>query len=114
MTKYNARRVELDGQRFDSQAEAARYQELVLLERAGAITGLRVHPVYLLEPRARMNGQWLRPVRYIADFEYRENGALVVEDVKGVETSVFRLKANLFKRRYPDRMLRIVRMRRGA
>jgi hypothetical protein len=105
--KYNAKRVTLDGYTFDSQAEARRYGELRLLEAAGAIHGLRVHPVYVLldaEPG-------LRAVRYEADFEYIECGQRVAEDVKGgpTETPVFRLKAQLFRRRYRDVELRVVK-----
>jgi len=35
MTKYHSTRVEIDGIKFDSKAEAERYQELKLLEQAG-------------------------------------------------------------------------------
>lgn len=104
MSKYNARRVTLDGIAFDSVAESRRYVELRLMERAGAIESLRVHPRYELLPKE--NGQ--RAVRYEGDFEYREGGRVVCEDLKGVQTPVFRLKANLFRRRYPEIELRIV------
>jgi len=104
VSKYNARRVRADGHTFDSRAEYRRYCELVLLERAGAIRDLRVHPRYELLPKA----DGLRAVHYIGDFEYREGDVVVCEDVKGVKTPVFRLKANLFRRVYPHIELRIV------
>ena len=34
-------------------------------------------------------------MKYIADFTYIENGVLVVEDVKGVQTPDFRMKRRL-------------------
>ena len=35
--KYNNTKIRVDGRLFDSKAEAARWQELSLLERAGEI-----------------------------------------------------------------------------
>lgn len=105
--KYNAKPIEFDGIRFDSQAEARRYRELILLEKSGAIWGLAVHPRFELRPAATYNGVRWRAVTYVGDFEYYEdNGSRppvhVVEDVKGVETAVFRLKRRLFAEAYPD------------
>jgi hypothetical protein len=39
-------------------------------------------------------------VRYIADFVYVERGAKVVEDCKGVQTPMFRLKARVMLMEY--------------
>lgn len=106
-SKYNAQRVKLDGYTFDSKAEARRYGELKLLAEAGAIHDLRVHPRYTLLDRTPD----LRAVVYEADFDYLEDGRRVAEDVKGgtaTQTPVFRLKVQLFKRRYTDVELRIV------
>ncbi len=107
MSKYNARRTEVDGIAFDSKAEAARYVELRLLERAGAIRDLRVHPRYEILPRE--GGERAR--HYTPDFEYREGGRVVCEDVKGgraTMTDAARLRMSLFRRRYPAIELRIV------
>ena len=104
VSKYNARRVKDDGYVFDSQAEHRRYCQLKLLESAGEIQCLAVHPRFELLPK---EGK-LRAVRYEADFSYTENGVLVVEDVKGVQTAVFRLKMNMLRRRYPTVDVRIV------
>lgn len=94
----------VDGIRFDSQAEARRYGELLILVRAGAITDLAVHPRYVLMDCPR-------PPVYVADFAYVEDGRQIVEDVKGgkaTQTPVFRLKAKLFRERYPAMELRII------
>lgn len=104
MTKYHAQRVQADGHTFDSKAEHRRYTELLLLERAGVIRQLDVHPRFELLPKE--NG--CRAIYYVGDFGYEEDGRLVVEDVKGVRTPVFRIKENLFKRRYPHIELRVV------
>lgn len=107
MSKYHAVRVMLDGITFDSKREAARYGELKLLEAAGEITSLEIHPRYkLLDADPYM---MQRATYYIGDFQYIENGKVVCEDVKGVETAVFKLKAKLFRMYYPDYELRIVK-----
>lgn len=105
--KYHNRRVVVDGYTFDSQAERARYGELVLLERAGAISDLVVHPRHVLLDRTPTE----RATVYVGDFAYLERGKQVIEDVKGVETAVWRLKATMFRRRYPNVELRVVKAR---
>ena len=42
--KFRNVRVEYDGIKFDSKRECAHYQELKMLEAAGEISQLRVHP----------------------------------------------------------------------
>lgn len=107
--KYNAKPEVAGGLRFDSQAEARRYAELQLLERAGAIAGLTVHPAFELQPVFRDNtGKRHAAIFYIADFGYTEDGKQVVEDVKGQETAIFRLKRKLFLHRYPALVLRVI------
>lgn len=112
MSKYNAKKTQIDGFIFDSQLEAQRYQQLWALQVAGEIYDLKVHPVYELEPKKRdaWNGETLRPIKHELDFSYYQRGylPLIVEDVKGVKTAVWRLKYNLFRRRYPDIMYRVV------
>lgn len=67
-----------------------------LLERAGAITGLERQKRYELIPSQRLNGKTVeRPVTYIADFVYTENGRTVVEDVKGMKTKEYIIKRKL-------------------
>ena len=106
--KFYAHKVEIDGYIFDSRAEGARYLELALMEKAGVIQELTVHPAYVLEPRATVNGHKLRAITYVADFSYLEDGQRVVEDCKGYATPVFRLKENLFRRRHPDLDFRVI------
>lgn len=107
--KYHARATILDGYRFDSQAEARRYGELKLLARAGAIEGLDVHPRFTLQEGFEdTTGKRWRPIAYEADFAYTEEGRRVIEDVKGHETQVFKLKRKLFLARYPGLELRVI------
>lgn len=92
--KYGAVRTMLDGIRFDSKREADRYAQLRLLEVAGHITNLQHQVPYDLHA---LGG--VQVARYVADFVYRDERTqrLVVEDVKGVKTPVFRLKAKWLK-----------------
>jgi hypothetical protein len=92
MNKYGNKRMVVDGIRFDSKREAARWQELKLLERAGEIKGLERQVEYELIPK--QPGE--RAVKYIADFRYIDHdGKTVVEDTKGVKTPVYILKRKL-------------------
>lgn len=109
MTKYGNRRVSFDGFTFDSQAESRRYGELLLLERAGEILCLRVHPSYCLQKGFRQNGKTYQPVTYVLDFSYFEGAQLVCEDVKGFATSDFKIKEKLFRFQHPEIVLRIVK-----
>ena len=93
--KYNNTKIRVDGRLFDSKAEAARWQELQLLERAGEITELERQVEYELIPKQK--GE--RAVKYIADFRYVDNeGKTVVEDTKGVKTPVWIIKRKLMRR----------------
>lgn len=89
----------MDGQKFDSMKEAARYQELKLLERAGEIRDLkRQVPFVVIPAQYDDKGKLLeREVKYVADFTYVEKGRLTrtVEDVKGLKTDVYKIKRKL-------------------
>ena len=108
-SKYGNRKAKADGYTFDSQAEYTRYQQLLLLQRAGEIRALKVHPRYLLqESFVDATGKRWRAIHYEADFEYYENHEIVVEDVKGAETAVWKLKRKLFLKRHVMLTLRVI------
>lgn len=107
--KYGAVATLVDGICFASKAEAARYAELRLLEHAGQIADLRLQPAYLLFPAfVDRTGTTYRAITYVADFAYTEAGFSIVEDVKGVQTAVYKLKAKLFRAKYPDLDYRVL------
>jgi hypothetical protein len=98
MSKYNNTKKIVDGITFHSKKEAERYLELKLLAKSGKITNLRLQPKYQIIPkRIRQDGTTTRAAHYTADFEYMENGKLVVEDVKGFKTDIYKLKKKLFE-----------------
>jgi hypothetical protein len=89
-SKYKNIPTAVDGIIFHSKKEAGRYGELKLLERAGYITNLQLQKPFDLI----VNGVYLG--KYISDFAYLDQqGREVIEDVKGVKTAVYRLKAKL-------------------
>lgn len=99
-SKYHAKKTVVDGITFDSKREADRYLVLKSMEEDGAIEDLRRQVRYELIPAFDVDGRHCRPVYYVADFVYVEDGKEVVEDVKGMRTDVYRLKSKLFARRY--------------
>jgi len=94
--KYNAKPTVLDGFRFASKAEARRYSELLLLQRSGEISELELQPPFPLV----VNG--VKVGTYIADFRYRckYTDPLIVEDVKGIKTPLYRLKKKHVEAQY--------------
>lgn len=100
--KYNAKKTVIDGITFDSKKEASRYQELKLMEKAGAIMNLELQPRFLLQDKYIYQGKTVRKIEYIADFRYKDTktGKTIVEDVKGVKTDIYKLKKKLFLCRY--------------
>ena len=68
--KYGNRKTVVDGIKFDSGAEAGRYKELRLMEKAGAIKDLILQPEFLLQDKFKHKGKTERAVKYIADFKY--------------------------------------------
>lgn len=99
-SKYHARKTRVDGITFDSKREADRYLVLKSMEEDGAIENLRRQVRYELIPAFDVDGRHYRPVFYVADFVYVEDGNEVVEDVKGMKTDVYRLKSKLVAYRY--------------
>lgn len=97
-SKYNSRRIKVDGITFDSQAEANYYCNLKILLRSGEITGFcRQARFVVTEGR---NGE--RGTEYVTDFiVFYPNETYRIVDVKGVKTDVFKLKVKSFREKYP-------------
>jgi hypothetical protein len=98
MSKYHNIKTVIDGITFDSRAEANRWQDLKLLEKAGQISDLKRQVPYCLVPSVILDGRKKPAVIYKADFVYRTALDIwIIEDVKGVSTPLFRLKKHLMK-----------------
>jgi GH25 family lysozyme M1 (1,4-beta-N-acetylmuramidase) len=69
---------------FDSAKEFRVYNDLMIRQKAGEISDLRLQVPYELIPKQiKSNGKAERSVHYIADFVYTEDGKQKVVDVKG-------------------------------
>lgn len=112
-SKYHNEKDSRGEIKFDSKKEARRYDELMVLLRAGNIRNLRLQAQYTLqESYITETGERVRAIRYIADFAYEratspdQTGAVhwlpVVEDVKSkaTKTEKYKIKAKLFRERY--------------
>lgn len=94
--KFNNQPTMRGSIRFDSKREAARYDQLCLLEKNGELRDLKLQVSYPL----KVNGELV--CRYRADFVYSLRNRAggwdeVVEDVKGYQTPAYRLKKKLMK-----------------
>jgi len=98
MSKYKNIKKVVDGITFHSKKEAERYIVLKLLERTGKISNLILQPKFEIIPkRIRNDGKTTRAAYYIADFQYIKDGEIIVEDVKGFKTEIYKLKKKLFE-----------------
>ena len=92
---------------FDSAKEWRRNQELEALQRAGEISELNRQVPFVLMPSYTISDETtkqgfrtVREIRYIADFTYRlKDGTRIIEDVKGMQTEVFKIKRKLLERK---------------
>jgi hypothetical protein len=109
--KYYAQKKTADGYKFDSLKEERRYQQLKLLERAGEISNLEVHPVFkfsvggrpvLIKSDGYPNG---RQAKYSGDFGYFDTrkGVRIVEDVKSsaTKTEAYKLRRAFVEALFP-------------
>ena len=114
--KYGNRKIEYNGEKYDSVKEYRRHDELKLLERAGVISGLQRQVKFELVPKQceestevytkgknkglpKPGKQIESAVSYVADFVYQQDGKLCVEDVKGYKGgaayAIFTIKRKL-------------------
>ena len=109
-SKYNSRKTVVDGITFDSNTEYNRWLELQLMERAGMITDLQRQVSFELQPKFKKNGKTYRPITYVADFVYTQDGKAIVEDRKGfLGIPVFAIKLKLFEYKFNDLTLLITK-----
>lgn len=115
-------RISSDGKviKFDSQKEARRFDELMILLKAEQILDLKLQPQFTLqEAYTTTEGKRVRAIRYQADFSYKvrdaeaekeaemlgfpcESWRTVVEDVKSkaTKTRVYAIKKKLLQERF--------------
>jgi hypothetical protein len=94
--KFGAKKTEFMGMKFDSKWEAERYGQLWKMQENEEIHSLDRQVRFNIV----INGEKI--CAYVADYTYYKpnkdgEDEFVVEDAKGVETDVFRLKYKLMK-----------------
>lgn len=118
--KYHAKPITVDGIRFASMAEARRYSELKMLEKAGEIEALELQPVFVLHAPLTTGtfagaadadaGRWPVIGTYRADFAYSNSkGGRIVEDVKGMKTALYKWKKKHVEAQYGITVVEVTR-----
>lgn len=96
-SKYHSKEAYFKGERFDSQKERDRWIYLCQLQKEGKISELQRQVKWKLmdsvyRDQKRKRGVIIGGCSYVADFQYKEDGELVIEDAKGYRTDVYILK----------------------
>ncbi|MEZ9708733.1 DUF1064 domain-containing protein [Vibrio breoganii] len=88
--KYNASKVVTNDRTYDSKLEAKRAHDLEMLQMCNEISDLKFQVSFDLQVNSS-------PIcKYIADFTYLDkHGNYIVEDAKGAETAIYKLKKKL-------------------
>ena len=86
-----------DGKVWDSKAEMRHAQQLALRLKAGDVDGYEIQQRF---PLSGADGKTM-VATYVADFVVKKGDQRWVEEVKGMETREWKLKARMFKVQYP-------------
>lgn len=107
--KYKSKTTRIDGHTFPSRMEAKRYLQLKQMEKVSEIDKFILQPAFELQPSFRWRGEAQRPITYVADFAvWYPDGTVVVEDTKGMETPVFKIKKKMLHYHHPDVTLKVL------
>lgn len=124
-TKYNNKKVTIDGIEFDSKREGMRYLVLKDAQESGVISNLELQPKFELIPAIRE--EYIKHLKtkdkvetrtvqlaitYKADFSYEKDGVRIVEDVKASPKmaaldKAFLIKEKLFRWRFGFSLKRV-------
>jgi len=102
--KYNSYTVVIDNVSFDSVMESRFYLRLLEMKAAKQIKSFSMQVTYELQPKFKdkVSGKTVRAITYIADFVVTDaDDQVIVVDVKGKETDVFKIKKKMFQYKYP-------------
>ena len=92
-----------NGRSFDSKGELKRYQELLLMEKAGLCSYLERQKRVILQEKFTFDGKTVRSINYYPDFVYfLTDGTEIWEDFKGFRTPVFALKERMIYKHIKD------------
>lgn len=109
MSKYNSKKITIDGISFDSKDEAKYYEALKIMESKGEIQAFELQPKFTLMESFKKDGKTYREMTYTPDFViYHNNNSTEYIDVKGMTTQQGEMRIKLFHNRYRDLKLSIV------
>ena len=92
-SKYNAKKIIIDGIKFDSTMEGLFYR---LLKKNN--TEFTMQPKFELQPGFKKRDKKYMALNYIGDFRIKD----FIIDIKGMKTPVFNLKKKLFEYKYSE------------
>ena len=96
--KYNAKKIEIDGVKFDSRKEADFYCELKIKLQAKQIKGFCRQAQFVLS----------NSINYKADFiVFNNDDTTDIIDVKGFPTDVYKIKKKLFEEKYNLKIIEV-------
>ena len=109
MSKYNSKKITIDGITFDSKDEAMYYNALKIRKFKEEIKNFEIQPKFTLIEGFKKNGKTYRPITYTPDFLiYHNDNSEEYIDVKGMTTQQGELRIKLFNWKYRDKKLSIV------
>ncbi|MCC0633844.1 MULTISPECIES: DUF1064 domain-containing protein [unclassified Clostridioides] len=106
MSKYNNKKIVIDGIKFDSKDESEYYLYLKEKKENGEIKDFGLQQKFELQPKFKKDGKSYRAITYTVDFAiYKWDGEVVYIDVKGYSTQQGELRKKLFDYKYQDKKL---------
>jgi hypothetical protein len=113
--KYNNKKVEEYGRKWDSLMELSFYKHLLGQQEAGEVLEIELQPVFLLQDKYKYKNKNVRAITYKADFKVAySDGNVIVWDVKGQLIECFKLKWKLVKCKYSDVDFRCIKAKEKA
>lgn len=94
--KYNAKKTEIDGIKFDSAFEARVYTYL----RDNNVKILDRQIRFVLQDKFRYKGEAIRTIEYKPDFLIEWNWQQFYIDAKGMQDAQFKIKLKMWQFRY--------------
>lgn len=94
--KYNAKKTEIDGIKFDSAFEARVYTYL----RDNNVKILDRQIRFVLQDKFRFKGEAIRTIEYKPDFLIEWNWQQFYIDAKGMQDAQFKIKLKMWQFRY--------------
>ncbi|AQL56429.1 DUF1064 domain-containing protein [Abyssicoccus albus] len=105
-SKYGAKKIIVDGIKFDSKVEASYYKVLKHKQEIGEVKDFELQPEIEIIPSFKYKNRKRRPMVYRMDFkvEYYD-GLIVYVDIKGMPTPDAKLKRKLVEHMFRDNEL---------